>query len=108
MEKPRFPSRDCVWRGNVMPNVGGTSGNKITNQFNMNNSFEHIQKAMKPFLAMQEKLRPMIEMQKKMEHVFKVQKTFENINMIYASFQKFDNPFLKQLISFEEIGRAHV
>lgn len=70
----------------------------------MDNSFEHIQRALKPFLAMQEKLRPMIEMQKKMEHISKIQKTFENINKIHASIPKFDSPFLQQLSSFQEIG----
>lgn len=70
----------------------------------MKNSFENIEKFIKPFREMQEKLKPVIEMQKRMEHVNKMQKTFENINKIYGSVPKFNNVFLEQLKSFQEIG----
>lgn len=71
----------------------------------MKNSFEHIEKIMKPFREMQERLKPMIETQKRMEDLSRVQKSFENMSKVFAStIPKFNNAFLEQLESFKEIG----
>lgn len=71
----------------------------------MKNSFEHIEKIIKPLREMQERLKPMVEAQKRMENLNKIQKSFENIGKIYASsMPKFNNAFLEQLKSFKEIA----
>ena len=71
----------------------------------MKNSFEHIERIMKPFREMQERLKPALEAQKKIEHLKTIQKSFENIGKIYASsIPKFNNAFLEQLKSFKEIA----
>ncbi len=71
----------------------------------MKNSFEHIEKIMKPFREMQERLKPMIETQKRMEDLSRVQKSFENMSKVFAStIPKFNNAFLERLESFKEIG----
>lgn len=72
----------------------------------MKNSFEHIEKIMKPFREMQDRLKPTMEAQKRIEHLNTIQKSFENISKIYASsIPKFNNVFLEQLNSFKGIGK---
>lgn len=53
----------------------------------------------------QKAIEPTLEVQKKLAEPLKdLQKSFENISKIYASIPKFENPFLKHLETFKEIG----
>jgi archaellum component FlaC len=59
----------------------------------------------KSAMAIQKAIAPALELQKKQEHfLLNFRKSFENINSIYASIPKFENPILKHLDVFKEIG----
>lgn len=64
-----------------------------------------MQKAIEPVIDIHKQLEPIISMQKSlMEPLNKFQKAIEQINKIYASIPKFENPILKHLETFKEIG----
>jgi len=56
-------------------------------------------------LAMQKVLEPTLQFQKSLNQpLLNFQKSFEHINKIYLSIPKFENPILKHLDTFKEIG----
>jgi len=87
---------------------------------------KHIEKMMKPYreiekmtapisrmqkqlsastLAMRKALEPTLKLQKSLKQpLLNFQKSFEHINKIYSSIPKFENPILKHLDTFKDIG----
>jgi len=59
----------------------------------------------KSSIAIQKAIAPALVFQKKQEQfLLNFRKSFENINNIYASIPKFENPILKHLDAFKDIG----
>lgn len=55
--------------------------------------------------AIQKVIEPTLDFRKTLEEPLKkLQKSFENIDKIYSSIPKYENPFLKHLETFKEIG----